>query len=412
MPTSRDSIKDIWGERTPHADGEWPARVDERTLEKPEKWVQSACVLCSTGCGLLQMNGQPTSENTRETGCDGEFPAFRNWHNPDHLYDLAERYSPPLEEPDDKYPFRLTTGRVVYHWHTRTKTARSVELQDAEPEAFVELSKQDAERLGIQDGDPVEVASRRGSVRAPARVGPILPGHVFIPFHYGYWDEGGDDEHARAANELTITAWDPVSKQPYFKYAAVQVHKVGSEGVLEKVAAAGKALDKASELTDTLMSSAHVERSRVSDYIGVLAEANEEFAKACASVASHHPEEAEIQMGMKKLSEFSAQALALLRPFTKNYGEREAEEPNKLRTTLFPALRAGSFGVLRDLHDLYVMAAETHIALTIVMQASKELRDEQLLDACIEMDELNKRQQAWLMTQIEHRAPHTLVVPQ
>jgi ferredoxin-nitrate reductase len=323
----------------------------------------------------------------------------------------AAHYSPPLEEPDEKYPFCLTTGRVVYHWHTRTKTARSTELNEAAPESFVEISKQDAERLGIQEGDAVEVSSRRGSVRAPARISRILSGHVFIPFHYGYWDERED--HERAANELTLTAWDPVSKQPYFKYAAVQLHKAGAEGVMEKVTdAAGKVIDRAGELTDKVMSSAHVERSRVPDYIGVLTEANEEFAKACASVASHHPEEIEIQMGMKKLGEFSAEARALLQPFTKRYGEHEAEEPNNLRTTLFQTVRAGSFGVLRDLHGLYVMASEIHIALTIVMQASKELRDEELLDACIHMDEQNKRQQAWLLTQIEHRAPHTLVVPQ
>src|SRR5947209_11698208 len=105
---------------------------------------------------------------------------------------------------------------------------------------------------------------------------------------------------------------------------------------------------------------------------------------------------------MKKLVEFSSEALASLRPFTNKYGEHEAKEPNKLRTTLFPAVRAGSFGLLRDLHALYIMSAEIHISLAIVMQASKELRDEELLNVCIEMDEQNKRQQAWLMTQIEH----------
>jgi hypothetical protein len=81
------------------------------------------------------------------------------------------------------------------------------------------------------------------------------------------------------------------------------------------------------------------------------------------------------------------------------------------RAPLSPTVRAGSFGVLRDLHILYVMASEIHISLTIVMQASKELRDEEILDVCIHMDEQNKRQQSWLLTQVEPRAPHTLVVP-
>jgi ferredoxin-nitrate reductase len=325
----------------------------------------------------------------------------------------AAHYSPPLEAPDEEYPFWLTTGRVVYHWHTRTKTARSKELQAAAPECFVQINEEDAARLGISDGESVEVASRRGSVRAPARVGGIEPGVVFLPFHYGYWDEGGGESHARAANELTLTAWDPVSKQPYFKYAAAQVHKVGAEAVTEKIAdAAGKVLDKASELTDKVTSAAHTERSRVSDYVGILAGSNKQFAAACLSVSSHHLEEAEIQAGMNKLSQFSNEAVELLKPFGEKYGRRETKEPEKLRTTLFPSARAGAFGVLRDLHALFVMAAEVHVALTIVMQASKELRDEELLAACMHMDEQNKRQRAWLMTQIEHRASHTLVVPQ
>jgi ferredoxin-nitrate reductase len=324
----------------------------------------------------------------------------------------AAHYSPPMEEPDEKYPFWLTTGRVVYHWHTRTKTARSQELNEAEPDVFVQLSETDAKRLGIQEGEMVEISSRRGTVRAAARIGGIIDGHVFIPLHYGYWDEN-EDGHKRAANELTLTTWDPVSKQPHYKFAAVQVHKVGDAPLAEKLGdVAGKALDKASELTDKVMSAAHVERSRVSDYLGMLVESNEQFIEACTSVATHHLEEAEIQQGMTKLSRFSEEATRQLAPFVAKYGEREAEEPDKLRATLFPTVRAGSFGLLRDLHALYVMASEVHVSLTIVMQASKELRDEELLSGCIHLDEQNKRQQAWLVTQIEHRASHILVVPQ
>jgi anaerobic selenocysteine-containing dehydrogenase len=137
----------------------------------------------------------------------------------------AADYTPPHEEPDGEYPLWLTTGRLVYHFHTRTKTGQSAALREAAPEPYVQISQHDAERLGITDGDVTEVTSRRGSVCAPARVGDIEPGHVFLPFHYGYWDLADDSEHHRAANELTMTAWDPVSKQPHFKYTAVQVRK-------------------------------------------------------------------------------------------------------------------------------------------------------------------------------------------
>ena len=150
----------------------------------------------------------------------------------------AADYQPPHETPDDDYPFMLTTGRVVYHFHTRTKTGRSKALHDAAPDAFVQLSEEDAAKLGINEGDLVEVTSRRGKVVETAKIGGILPGHVFIPFHYGYWDNPG---RSRAANELTITEWDPVSKQPHFKYSAVKIEKAG-EGILHKIGEAVEAI--------------------------------------------------------------------------------------------------------------------------------------------------------------------------
>jgi anaerobic selenocysteine-containing dehydrogenase len=136
-------------------------------------------------------------------------------------------FRPPHEEPDGQYPFRYTTGRTAYHFHTRTKTGRSRPLNRAAPGAWVELAPDDAERLGIREGDLVRVTSRRGRIEVPARVSDIRTGTVFAPFHYGYWDRNGvPGEHPTAANELTITEWDPVSKQPVFKNAAVNVEKI------------------------------------------------------------------------------------------------------------------------------------------------------------------------------------------
>jgi ferredoxin-nitrate reductase len=132
-------------------------------------------------------------------------------------------YVPPPEEPDDEYPFLLTTGRVTYHFHTRTKTARSPALQAAAPEAFVEIADVDAVQLGIEEGDAVEVVSRRGRVVVPARLTGVEPGVVFIPWHYG---DDSTGELPTAANRLTITGWDLVSKQPHFKYAAVTLRPV------------------------------------------------------------------------------------------------------------------------------------------------------------------------------------------
>ncbi|WP_280400814.1 molybdopterin oxidoreductase family protein [Nocardia carnea] len=135
-------------------------------------------------------------------------------------------FLPPAERPDEQRPFALITGRTLYHFHTRTKTGRVPQLQAAAPEVWVEISGADAARAGIAEGDPVEVATARGVVHGRARLSGIRPGVLFLPFHYGYWDAEGAG-HERAANELTVTDWDPVSKQPLFKTAAAAIRRLG-----------------------------------------------------------------------------------------------------------------------------------------------------------------------------------------
>lgn len=135
-------------------------------------------------------------------------------------------YLPPHEAPDQEYPLVLITGRTLFHFHTRTKTARAPELQAAAPEVWLEVSRADAESRDLVEGDLAEVTTPRGSVRAKVRVGGIRDGVIFLPFHYGYWDAEDTDEHDRAANELTLTDWDPASKQPIFKTAAARVRKL------------------------------------------------------------------------------------------------------------------------------------------------------------------------------------------
>jgi anaerobic selenocysteine-containing dehydrogenase len=138
----------------------------------------------------------------------------------------AAEYVPPHEPPSAERPYVLITGRTVHHFHTRTKTGRVPELNAAAPQVWVEIAEQDAHRAGIAEGDLVEVRTARGCVVAPARVTGIRAGVVFLPFHYGYWDSGPEGHH-RAANELTLTDWDPVSKQPIFKTAAAAVRRIG-----------------------------------------------------------------------------------------------------------------------------------------------------------------------------------------
>ncbi|MEV6647944.1 nitrate reductase [Amycolatopsis sp. NPDC051371] len=142
----------------------------------------------------------------------------------------AAEYLPPHEVPGEDHPFALITGRTIYHFHTRTKTARAAQLQAAAPESWVEVSDVDAKRLDLHEGNWAEVTTRRGRIHARVRVGGIREGVLFIPFHYGYFDTedpaGRDGD--RAANELTLTDWDPVSKQPLFKTAAAAIRRSAS----------------------------------------------------------------------------------------------------------------------------------------------------------------------------------------
>jgi anaerobic selenocysteine-containing dehydrogenase len=134
-------------------------------------------------------------------------------------------WTAPPTWPDEEHPLLLNTGRTVYHFHTRAKTGRAPELQEAAPDVWVELSPADAERLEIEEGALCEVVSPSGSLRARARLTGGREGSVFVPFHYGYWDV--DTDQGRAANELTATIWDPVSKQPLFKSSTpVRVTKI------------------------------------------------------------------------------------------------------------------------------------------------------------------------------------------
>jgi len=141
-------------------------------------------------------------------------------------------YTPAHEAPSDDYPLLFTNGRSVYQFHTRTKTGRSKPLHRAAPDAWVELSERDAAARGIAEGDWVRVESPRGSIEVRARIGSVMEGAVFAPFHYGRFDPDGTspDPDRRQANALTMTDWDPVSKQPTFKTAACQVTRVDPPG--------------------------------------------------------------------------------------------------------------------------------------------------------------------------------------
>ena len=128
----------------------------------------------------------------------------------------AIEWIPPAESPDAQYPFLLTTGRVLYQYHTGTMTRRSEGLNACAPECFVEVNTKDAAELGLTDGEMIKVSSRRGSIVAKTLVGEMTDiGTVFIPFHYA----------EAPVNLLTISALDPQAKIPEYKVCAVKIEK-------------------------------------------------------------------------------------------------------------------------------------------------------------------------------------------
>ncbi len=125
-------------------------------------------------------------------------------------------YRPPAEETSKQYPMYLTTGRLLYQYHTGTMSMKTAGLNERAPESFVEISSKDARTLEIEDGTMVDIASKRGKIIARVKVSrKAVPGTVFIPFHYA----------RAAANKLTNAALDPVSGIPEYKVCAVSLSR-------------------------------------------------------------------------------------------------------------------------------------------------------------------------------------------
>jgi len=123
-------------------------------------------------------------------------------------------YKPPAELPDEEYPYVLTTGRSIFHYHTGTMTRRTPKLNDEVPRGFVQISPADAAGEGIKTGDMVTLSSRRGSIGVPAQVtADVPPGVLFVPFHFS----------EACANVLTNHALDPACKMPEYKVCAAKM---------------------------------------------------------------------------------------------------------------------------------------------------------------------------------------------
>jgi predicted molibdopterin-dependent oxidoreductase YjgC len=189
------SAQDVWDDMracTPSMAG-----ATYEKMEKPESvhWP----------CPTVEHAGTPILHKDKFSSADGLGTFF------------GIEYRQPAEVADAEYPFTLMTGRLIFHYHTRTQTERCAVLDYEVPEAYVQINTIDAKKLGIKEGEKIKLLSRRGEVATLARVtDEVAPGVLYMSMHFG----------TGAVNLLTNTALDPMSKMPELKHCAVAVKKI------------------------------------------------------------------------------------------------------------------------------------------------------------------------------------------
>jgi formate dehydrogenase major subunit len=188
------SAKDVWDDMRACTPGQFGVTYEK--IEKPEAihWP----------CPTIEHPGTPILHKEKFSAADGLGTFF------------GLEYRPPAEVADKEYPFTLMTGRIIFHYHTRTQTARCKVLDYEVPESYLQMNTKDAAGLGIKNLEKIKVRSRRGEIVTIARVtDDIAPKVLFMPMHFG-----------PGANTLTNTALDPLSKMPELKHCAVAIEKI------------------------------------------------------------------------------------------------------------------------------------------------------------------------------------------
>ncbi|HWQ66931.1 MAG TPA: formate dehydrogenase subunit alpha [Methanospirillum sp.] len=191
LPTA----KDVWDDMRAVTPSMFGCTYEK--LDKPE----SVCWPCPTE----EHPGTPILHREKFATADGKGNLF------------GIDYRPPAEVADAEYPFTLMTGRLIFHYHSRTQTGRCDDLHREVPRSYAQINVEDARRLGIKQGEIVRLKSRRGETDTVARVSDdVGPGVVYMTMHF-----------ADGVNNLTNTALDPMSKMPELKHCAIAIEKIG-----------------------------------------------------------------------------------------------------------------------------------------------------------------------------------------
>lgn len=145
-------------------------------------------------------------------------------------------------------------------------------------------------------------------------------------------------------------------------------------------------------------------------YIRLAHHSEMQLAEAFSLVSNHHRDDPDVEETCRLLSSWSKHKSDATRPFIAAYGEQREKEPETLYSNLFQGPRTGGVALLRDLHDLWLLATEAMISWTVLLQASRALRDRELEDLCTAHVTQTDRQIAWLQTRTKQAAPQALVV--
>jgi hypothetical protein len=148
----------------------------------------------------------------------------------------------------------------------------------------------------------------------------------------------------------------------------------------------------------------------IGKYINLVHRTEIDLAKAFRKVSKAHGEEPDVYQTCQLLASWSDKLVEEVVPFSKKYREEKDEEPDRLTQTLLKDTRKGGMALLRDLHDLYLVATEVQVCCTILKQGADGLRDKELTTACEEVERQTKRQLSWLMTRMKAATPQTLIV--
>ncbi|MCU7495703.1 MAG: molybdopterin oxidoreductase [Ignavibacteria bacterium] len=147
----------------------------------------------------------------------------------------------------------------------------------------------------------------------------------------------------------------------------------------------------------------------IANYLGLLHGSEIHLRDSLKKVAEHHKNEPDIEYICKMLASWSEVHIQNLERFLKQYEEHKESEPDKLQHSLFQGTRKGGLGLLRDLHDLYLLASEVELSYMVILQASQALRDKELENFCRDSVKETERQVNWLKTRIKQSAPQSLV---